>query len=290
MKKVLFSFIAVFALFLFSCEKQSLISDQEKTLATDDDAIETVVDEAAYEVDLFSESNAAIDYVAGTTKTELKGGFFGNRYMEGQAPTVTVERTDGGFPITITIDYGDGVELTNTRVLSGKIIIVVSDRPRTLNATRTITFENFYIDDINIAGTRTITFSASEENMPQASVESLLTITFPDGTVFTREAENLRTFVEGYDTPFIHADNVFHITGFVNITGDDDFIRTKIIIEPLVRKADCRFLVAGVVKITRNDGVEILLDYGDGECDDIATLTKNDETVQITLGNRVHRN
>ena len=57
----------------------------------------------------------------------------------GLPPVITIEKTDGGFPITITLDYGDGTELLNGRIISGTITIVVSAPPRTDGATRTVT-------------------------------------------------------------------------------------------------------------------------------------------------------
>ena len=46
---------------------------------------------------------------------------------------------------------------------------------------------------------------------------------------------------------------------------------TKIIVEPLVSIDDCDFIVSGIIKYFKGDKWIATVDYGDGECDDIAT-------------------
>ena len=47
---------------------------------------------------------------------------------------------------------------------------------------------------------------------------------------------------------------------------------------------DCRFIVSGIVEVKLNDVLASSMNYGDGECDAIATLTKADgEIVEIDL-------
>ncbi|MBK6285899.1 MAG: hypothetical protein IPF54_27330 [Draconibacterium sp.] len=54
----------------------------------------------------------------------------------------------------------------------------------------------------------------------------------------------------------------------------------------MVRIGDCRFIVEGVVEITLNGTLISTLNYGDGECDEIATMTNSDgETIEVDLFN-----
>jgi hypothetical protein len=46
-----------------------------------------------------------------------------------------VNPTGWYFPKTITIDYGDGIQLVNGSIIMGKIIVNVSARPLTDGAT-----------------------------------------------------------------------------------------------------------------------------------------------------------
>jgi hypothetical protein len=49
---------------------------------------------------------------------------------------------------------------------------------------------------------------------------------------------------------------------------------------------DCRYIVQGVVEITLNGELVSSLDYGDGECDDVAILTQDGETAEVDLSIR----
>jgi hypothetical protein len=195
---------------------------------------------------------------------------------------------DGSFPVTITLDYGDSTVLMNGTVLSGTIVIVISAPPRTDGATRTVTFNDFYIDSINIAGTRTMTFSHVEGGGITNNLVGDIVVTFPDGTSIERHTEKTMTFVEGFDTFGDFSDDKFMITGFTNSVSSEGFTFSAVIVEPLIRLGTCRFIVQGVVQMSKNDEVMAELNYGDGTCDDVATITKNGETKQITIGRR-HR-
>jgi len=290
MKNLFFSLLALSTLVLFSCNKDevsSLISSEEEAIISNDAAVGTVMESADYEVDLFTGSSESIDAINSELKSTEHFPFWA-RYRFGVAPDITIESTDGGFPKTITLDYGDGLELVNGTIISGSIVIVVSAPPHTDGATRVVTFNDFYVDSVNIVGTRTISFSASDEEGLTFTVVADLVFTFTDGTYIERHAEKVRKLVEGYATYFDHSDDVLHITGYVSSVSSEGYSFSRTIIEHLVRLGDCRYIVSGIVLMEKNDEVFAELDFGDGTCDDIATIIKDGEERQITLGKR-HR-
>ena len=290
MKNLLFSLLALSTLILFSCNKDevsSLISSEEEAIISNDAAVGTVMESADYEVDLFTGSTESIDAAGAGLKSTEDFPFWG-RYRFGKAPTIIIETTNGDFPKTITLDYGDGTELNNGTVISGSIVIVVSAPPRTDGATRVVTFNDFYVDSVNIAGTRTISFSASDEEGLTFTVVGDLVFTFTDGTYIERHAEKVRKLVEGYATHFDHSDDILHITGYVSSVSSEGYTFSRTIIDKLVRLGDCRYIVSGIVVMEKNDEVFAELNFGDGTCDDIATIIKDGEERQITLGKR-HR-
>ncbi|NJO87692.1 MAG: hypothetical protein HC831_01070 [Chloroflexia bacterium] len=188
MKKLFLSLLALSTFVFFSCNKEetsSLISSEEEAIISNDAAAETVTESADYEIDLFTSSTESInDANSGLKSTDLHP--FWARYRFGVPPTVIIETTNGDFPKTITLDYGDETVLNNGTVISGSIVIVVSAPPRTDGATRVVTFNDFYVDSVNIAGTRTITFNASDEEGITFSVVGDLVLTFTDGTYIER--------------------------------------------------------------------------------------------------------
>jgi len=53
-------------------------------------------------------------------------------------------------------------------------------------------------------------------------------------------------------------------------------------------KRVCKFIVSGVLQIEREGKETVILDFGTGECDALATVTVGDNTKEITLRHR-HR-
>ena len=58
---------------------------------------------------------------------------------------------------------------------------------------------------------------------------------------------------------------------------------TSTILEPLIKKASCRWISDGLIQFTRDDKTSTL-DFGDGSCDRFGTLTTaNGNTFTIRL-------
>ena len=68
-------------------------------------------------------------------------------------------------------------------------------------------------------------------------------------------------------------------------TKKDGTVLSVNVIEPLRRELACKFLVSGIVNLTKNENMAIL-NYGDGECDDLAIITINGQDHEIHLSNR----
>ena len=63
---------------------------------------------------------------------------------------------------------------------------------------------------------------------------------------------------------------------------NDELKFEKITIEPLLIDRSCRYPLSGIVEITRADET-MTIDYGDGECDNIAHVSKDGVTEEIEL-------
>ncbi|OYT13446.1 MAG: hypothetical protein B6I19_05095 [Bacteroidetes bacterium 4572_114] len=103
-----------------------------------------------------------------------------------------------------------------------------------------------------------------------------------NGGIISWNASKEREWVEGSNT-WNRWDDVYHITGTadgVRVSGQS---WTKEIIIPLRRELVCRFFVSGSVEIIPEERPARLLDYGDGQCDNLATVTINGRTYTIHL-------
>jgi hypothetical protein len=80
-------------------------------------------------------------------------------------------------------------------------------------------------------------------------------------------------------------DNIITSYGTVEFTGVNGLKVTKTISEsdPLVFKVSCHRIVSGVVTIITSDNRTWTVDYGDGRCDNLATITRDDKTRIIML-------
>jgi hypothetical protein len=290
MKKIIILTAALATTLLFSCEKDQEVkslTEEEQAIIMDDAVADNVIEATDYEIDYYSSSS---EIIAGINDGGKKSSFWPRlRYVNGLGPAVTVNPTGSYFPKTITIDYGDGIELVNGSIIMGKVIVDLSARPLTNGAVHEVTYENFFVDSVNIAGGSTHTFVGTDSTERIFSSFGDLTLTFPDGTVLYRTSERVRTLAEGFETPYYHGDDLILIEGFVDYEFMNGRTFSKSIVKPLTKTGACRFITSGTVKFTLNGEDFAELDYGDGTCDDVATITKNGETRRITIGRRLKK-
>lgn len=57
----------------------------------------------------------------------------------------------------------------------------------------------------------------------------------------------------------------------------------KVITKPLVKIEGCKFIVEGTIEFHKENELIAVIDFGDGECDDIATKTVDGNTTEFSL-------
>ena len=197
-----------------------------------------------------------------------------------------------GTLVTKTIDYGTaGVTLLNGNILRGIIRISFTYEPTAVSHTINYTFDNFYHNAIKFDGNKTFTrtMTAETNSHPIVVMNMDMTATFPDGRVVQRTGTRTREITAGYATPNVLIDNVYQVTGNWSTTFPNSAIQTSTITAPLIVKMSCMavnkpLLVQGVITIVRNTHTATL-DYGTGDCDNIATFTINGVPYTIIIGN-----
>lgn len=307
MKKLSFILLAGLAVSFFSCdnhddveeikpEDQVVLNNDIETVISTEEASEVVMEVADYEVDIFSFMQS--EYTEPTsTKQGGNDNYYGNfcrewqRYKSEHMPEVTVEFGDEDrFPMTITIEY-DSIELYNEKIIDGIIKIEMTAAPWTNGAVREITMD-LVIDSVEINGEKRVEFTGEQGVSKKWEITSEITFTYPDGTELFRSAERTREWISGLDTKWDLSDDKVQITGKVTCVDSEENEYTKEIDEenPLIRIGTCRlFVVSGVVIFSQNGEEFARFDYGDGECDNIATYTYIDEngeevTKEVEIG------
>jgi len=184
--------------------------------------------------------------------------------------------------VEIILDYGEGCTTKRQHEAKGKIIIHIDPSIETATVNMTYSFENFYINDKKIEGSVQKLRSRTNANgNPQSQITKNIKIIQEGGAYSTIEGQRTREWIDGQGNE-LWGDNVFSITGNWTITKKDGTVFTTTIIEPLIRTLACRFIITGLVEIKKADTMS-QLDYGSGECDDIATITKDGSSYEIHI-------
>lgn len=178
-----------------------------------------------------------------------------------------------------TIDFGDGCELPNGNVLSGIIYLSYLKDLELATNTLSMSLENFTFNGVAVEGSATVERMRSNANgNPQSDASASFNATWPGGSTASFTGNRTREWIEGYGTGF-WGDNVFLITGMGTYTGPAGNVFMKETITPLRRELACRFIVSGVLEISRNDATASL-DFGDGSCDAVGLLTYPDGSTE----------
>jgi len=295
MKKIAKFLAPIFVLVAFSaCEKDNVTTTD--SLTSDDALVSAKIDIASDDVSNIVDQ--LFDNIDGSTiayrGVNNDNSVFSNCATITRVPAFGTAITPG-TQVTKTIDFGTtGCQLNNGNIVKGKIIISFVFQPTAVSHTVTYTFDNFYHNNIKFVGTKTFTRSltaatATMAPHPIVVMQLDMTITLPNGDVYTRVGSRTRELIEGFDTPQVFADNVYKITGNWTTTNPNGSVQTATITTPLRARMSCLavnkpLLVFGVITFVKNN-ITATLDYGNGDCDNTAVFTVNGNSYTIIIGN-----
>jgi hypothetical protein len=285
---ILMSFLMIV---FFACQKDETTTTTDETalksgeIVASDITVESVLSEANYEAELFSQSEMWLRALSKFKhgKKNLFEGKFCNRYAGGSFPEVSIDTAETGYPITILIDYGDGTVLHHGKTISGTVSIEITAARNTDGAKRIVTYNGCKIDSVTVTGTETELFNGDNATTRKTTVTTDLNFVLDNGTKLARKGTAVHEWLEGLATQQEHADDKIQKTGSVSVSSSDGNEWVKTIKEPLIRLGDCRNYVQGTVEYLLNSNVVAVLDYGDGACDTTAVLTIGDKQVEISL-------
>ncbi len=276
----LFMITAAVLMVSFSCKRDPASLEQSSVNLADDEA----VSEAVFE-DIFN----SVDNATILLDDAMKNGDSKSLYLSGDScPSVTVTHPATGiWPKTVTIDYGTGCTGFYDNTRSGKIIIEVTGPRKIAGSKRTVTFDNYYFNGIKVEGTKVYENLGPNENQNFVIAVTLTggKLTLPDGKTIERDAQHQREWIAGFNTRNLWDDECL-ITGSASGKNADGVAYTRTITTALHWKRVCQFIVSGVVEIAREGSEPFTLDYGNGECDNKAVVTRGDESKEIQLHHR----
>tara|TARA_R110002167_G_scaffold134051_7_gene319401 strand:- start:20694 stop:21548 length:855 start_codon:yes stop_codon:yes gene_type:complete len=260
--KILFV-IAAATLTLWSCEKGQDIPNEENMSVAASVELSASVDEVEglmEEIIFYAVNFIEIDGLAGKGCHDRSGFFPECATLEAE----TVEDT-----ITINIGFAEGCTDRHGNALSGTITLVKTGNKESGNAT--ITFTDLTINGYVVNGTKSLAYTKDNANgNPEMSGMVDISVMTEAGTI-SKEGNRMIEVTAGGDTETYEDDEVT-ITGSFTYTGVNGGVFTIVIDPALVKPAGCKYIAQGVKTFNR-DGMIATLDYGDGTCDKVATLT-----------------
>jgi hypothetical protein len=253
---------------LFSCQK-----DKKEEPADNTDAIQLSI--------AHNTSETLYDDVFDVV---LQDGQSNNVAGKGEScATVTLNNTEPNtFPKIMTIDFGTGCTSNNGITRKGKLIATLSGKIRTAGTVVSVAFENYYVNGYKLEGSFSITNNSGNSGLGFTTQTTNGKLIYPDGTTwFTHSGTHTLTQTAGAGT-ITFTDDDFSLTGNGTTASSAGNSLSTNITTALIKKATCINIVSGVQAFTYNS-ISGSLNYGDGNCDKLATLTVGPYNQTVTL-------
>ncbi len=268
-------FAIITAIFNHSCMKEGFKKPAKPTEIVKDNAIAEKA---------FSDLNNQVQAGVFQAQSDTENGK-GLNLMNSNCATITISPYDWNtFPKTIEIDYGAGCLGDDGVMREGKINIETTGWYRQHGTVITVVPDSFYVDDILVEGIQITTNNGLNAN------QNITYTVVTDGTVTTPYGviqwnSNLTSeWIAGEPTLFNPWDDEYLVSGTQQGSTAPGDSYSIVILVPLHLKTNCGYIVAGELKYTI-DGYqdEIFVDYGNGNCDNIATITYMGQTYTIVM-------
>ena len=268
-RSLAFACLASGMLLTTGCNRNSDAAPDEDITTAEDRSeanIETAVSTDAYQVSVPQNvDNAANGFT--TTDAEFRAKF---------GPCVT--RTYTASTRTLVIDFGTGCMCADGRTRSGQIIVRFTTDTNRRIAGAVVRRRNYFVNQNQHTARRTFTdLGGGSFNV---AVDSASIIRANNGGTHSWTAN--WTFAPTANTTATVRE--YSVTGASNGINRKGIAYTTTIQRPLIKSSTCfKYFTAGTVNISNDRGRTMVLDYGNGTCDNIATVTVNGRTKTITL-------
>lgn len=253
--------ILSFGLVFQSCKKEN-IEKHESTSFSDDDALAESI---------FGDVSSIADEAYDLGSRGFKSGSGNNTFIS-ECVVITLDLTVS--PFTLTVDFGEENCLCNDgRYRRGKFVVSFNGIYRQPGTVITTSFENYHVNNHKVEGTTTLSnmgFNADSNMYYTIEIVGVIYLAGDAGTISWNSSRE-REWVEGRTT-WVAQDDVYLITGTADGIRLNGMTWEKEITNAFRVELDCRWIVSGTMEI-RPEGLSIrTLDFGDGECDNIATV------------------
>jgi hypothetical protein len=202
--------------------------------------------------------------------------------------TVYFDSLNTADPDTLRINFGStNCTCNDGRQRRGEVVVVYSGHYRDSASTHTFSFNNYFVNDNEVRGTKTVTnlgHNTAGNLVYDINVNGSIVLSNNAGIV-TWTSQRRREWTQGEST-MIWSDDVYSVTGSASGTGANGHTYNVQITSPLIRNMSIgcrRHFVQGTFELTPDNKPMRTVDFGTGACDDVATVTINNNTFTIHL-------
>lgn len=199
---------------------------------------------------------------------------------------ITIHENENGefWPRNWTLDYGtENCECFIGNMKRGKINVSLSDWWKNEGSLKEITFEDFFMNDNKMEGVKTILNTGLNENGNLTFNKKVTDakLTYTDGSSISWNCNKNSEQIEGGST-LLFSDDVWAVNGSGSGINLDAKSYTMTITS-LIYNYGCFYPVSGIIEIS-TEGEELkIINYGEGECDNIITVTVGNVTETVKL-------
>ena len=198
--------------------------------------------------------------------------------------SITVDTTTS--PKSILIDFGNTTctDIVGTR-RQGQILVTFTGRYRDVGTQIVITPINYQVNNYILTGTKTITnMGLNESELPYFNVEVINGKVSSSNNDFqsTWNSNMVRTWTEGSLTVFLQ-DDAYSVTGTAEGVDRNGNAYELTITRPLEFSFVCPWIYYGKFELQPEGKSLRTLDYGNGVCDNNATVVIDGFTYSISI-------
>ena len=188
--------------------------------------------------------------------------------------------TGSNWPKTMTIDYGTGcTDPVDGKTRKGKLVCTISNHWDTVGTTVTIVPDTFFVNNIQFFGTVTLTRLASNQFRKQVQNGKCMTSNW---TILWDCDRTITFLTNPNDTAAVPKVSVSGTNSGTDRKGTT-FTSTISSSNPIIRDMSCSGITKGTVTLTPAGKAARTIDFGDGSCDNRATVTINGTTFEFTM-------
>ncbi len=273
-KTIIYSLILAIVIIAYSCDPEN--SDNEPT--PESPSIEKTLNAISNYIivnKIFSDSFSEADKAAKDGDKQLEQ----NKNLKTTYPIITITPADlTTWPKQIKVDYGinnilcgDGV---NRRGIINLSTTGLYHEPGTEVA---ITFDGFYHNNHKVEGEMFVinTGRNDNNNLVYNVIITNGKITTPENKILYFTENTSREWAAGEETIFNVCDDNYFITGTQEGVSSDSLAYNLVVMQKLDIIGCCKYIRAGLLKITIIGLPPFTVNYGEGECDANAIVTVN---------------